>query len=84
MWYFTCKTESDQRSRLLMADTREDADASRASLAEEFPDAEISEAFEESYEYQFSFPHIIGYGCTSEDGSDEWFWSDGVKTPKTE
>jgi hypothetical protein len=81
MFFFTAKTESDQRPRLISFDTEVDANAARASTLVEFPTAEVGGVFEESHNYPSSFPHVMGI-VTNLDGSEDLLWSDGVRTAK--
>ena len=83
MWYFTAKKTTDQRPVLRMHETQEEAEAALAAAAIEFPDAELGEVFEDTYEYHFSFPHVMGE-ATVGDGVVELMWSDGERTPKPE
>ena len=81
MWYFTMKKLDALRPILMPYVSEAEANASRARLLEEYPDAEIGIVFEESCEYYSSFPHVIGE-CTNGDGSINLLWSDGQQTPK--
>lgn len=81
MWFFTMKKVSESRPTLMSHVSEEDATTARAAAISEFPDAELSEVFEEAGTYQCTFPHVNGE-CTNLDGSLDLLWSDGVRTPK--
>ena len=82
MWYFTKKADSDQRPVLEMAESESEANAARQALSEADPLAVLGSVFEETHDYQFSFPRICGVVSLS-DGSEELVWTDGVRTTKT-
>lgn len=81
MWYFTRKLSADQRPILQMGESQEAAAAQRQMLLDTFPDAELGEVFEESADYQNTFPHAIGCVANA-DGSEDLLWSDGQRTPR--
>lgn len=81
MWYLTVKKITDQRPVLHGQLASQDAaDVYRAVLVAEFPDAEVSAVFEEDDNYRNIFPHVMGL-VTNSDGSLDFLWSDGVRTP---
>lgn len=81
MFFFTVKTESDQRPHLVQSDTEVGAESVRASTLVEFPTAEVGDVFEESSNYYNVFPHVMGI-ISNLDGSEDLLWSDGVRTAK--
>jgi len=80
MWCLTVKKTTDQRPVLYMYDTQDEAEAAFVAFTSEFPDAEVSAAFEEDCNYRNIYPHVTGL-VTNSDGSVDHLWSDGVRTP---
>jgi hypothetical protein len=84
MWYLTVKRTTDARTMLSSFPSSEDASAEKARiLAEEDPEAEISDPFEESAEYYNSWPRVQGYRVVGLDGTEVDMWDDGVETPRS-
>lgn len=81
MWYFTKKSGTDVRPTLQMAETESAANEMKQAALELDPTTVLGDVFEESHDYQFSFPRING-AVTLSDGSEELTWTDGVRTPR--
>jgi hypothetical protein len=81
MWYFTMKKAGESRPALMVHEEQSAADAAKIALMSEFPGGEFGNVFEESKEYQFTFPHVTGE-ITRSDGAIDLHWSDGERTAK--
>lgn len=83
-WYMQVKTASDARARLENFTDEAAALAEKARiLAEDDPEAEIEDPFEESDDYGNSWPRVQGRRVASPDGTEVDFWTDGVTTPRS-
>jgi len=84
LWYMSIKKTSDGRAQLFHFDSEDAALTEKARiLAEDDPDAEIGDPFEEADTYQLAQPRIQARRVVDPAGTEVDVWDDGVTTPRS-